>query len=230
MTIQLSRREVLIFYVIVAGLDVLLIIANLINTNSSVVGFLSNQLDLRREANLGAWYSSVLLFIAGLASVFNALSSRPDEGRLGWIHRGGWLLVAAVFIAISGDEVAQIHEQLASLHNRRAMRTGGEIMKLGAGDWLPLLMPAIVISAVGMVAFFVFVFLKRRLSLVVSLAGIGCWIGAIYFESLESRDVQVFESFGTTAAIEESLEIVGTTLLIIAIVEFLRKRQSAAVA
>jgi hypothetical protein len=66
---------------------------------------LSQLLDLNGEANVPAWYSSMLLFVCGLAAA--AVAGRHKRG-----ERWGWNGISLALIAMSIDETAQIHERL----------------------------------------------------------------------------------------------------------------------
>lgn len=77
-------------------------------------GGLSDLLNLDREHNLPTWYSSIQWFcIAVVLGLFAQRNFRLSR-------RGSWLLVLfpLVFLALSLDEVAQIHERLGHLSDK----------------------------------------------------------------------------------------------------------------
>lgn len=69
---------------------------------------LRNFIDLGGEGNLPAWYSSMQL--AAVALLFGLFAARNFRSS----HRGSWALalLPALFLLLSLDEVAQIHEML----------------------------------------------------------------------------------------------------------------------
>jgi hypothetical protein len=228
--IELTRKTTTFLYVALGLLDVLFIVYSspLAEPRSGnlIVNMVHVQLDLRNEANVATWYSSILLFMAAACATAAALHGRraqPDRlRRRHWIYQIGWLLIALLLLGLSADEVGQVHESLATVYNALNRDTGRTPIVPGAGDWLPLLMPAIVASAVGMVGFFVIALRRQRVSFAAAMIGVGCWVGAIFSESIESGAWGPVQSLSRQRCIEEALEVVGTTLLIVAFEEFLR--------
>lgn len=62
------------------------------------------------EGNAPAWYSSFLLLLGALVSLFAALHSRAKQRELVKY----WLFLAIVFLFLSFDETAQVHELLSA--------------------------------------------------------------------------------------------------------------------
>ncbi|MFY9607451.1 MAG: hypothetical protein WAU45_02405 [Blastocatellia bacterium] len=179
----------------------------------------NRQLDLTYEANLATWYSSIQLFAAGLIAILNA-REKPYGSKLNILFRTGWVFIALVLVGISADEISQVHEQIATLYNQ----TRGPEMAaahVGAGDWITFLAPLIVGVPLVMVLFFSFFSAERKLSLALAVAGLVCWIGSIYAESIEEHSQRFGISRQTQGAIEEGLEVFGGTLLLMSFVEFL---------
>ena len=229
--LELSRNTVRLAYAAVCLLDILFILdssppAERFPTNP-LMSLVQQQFDLRSEANLATWYSSILLFTAGVlaaaaAGRYRRSAQRERSQRFRLIYRVGWLLVALLLFGLSGDEVGQVHEQSSTVYNVLSRNTGKALVVPGAGDWVPLLMPAIVASAVGLVVLFIVTFRHQRTSLAAALIGMGCWVGSILSESVESGAWGPVQSLSMQRCIEESLEVVGTTLLIVAFAEFIR--------
>jgi hypothetical protein len=180
------------------------------------------QLDLRAECNVATWWSSVLLLGAGSLAAANGL------GQAG-IERATWLAAAALFVALSCDEVAQLHEWIGA---RFYAYAGGDnplshavgLSGEGAGRWLVPLSPLFLAAVLFLV------WLVRRClrgsTRARWLAGCAtaCWIltlGAEYATGLLQRA-------GMPRALappfEEANEIIGTTLFILAFASALRHR------
>lgn len=67
---------------------------------------------LATENVLAAWYSAMLLLAVGLAALLAFWGdTRQARGPLRW----GWLLVAAVFLTLSIDEIGSFHERIGML-------------------------------------------------------------------------------------------------------------------
>lgn len=226
--IEFKARDLRFCYLVVLAIDLFFLAANLgIISIPSPGNIVNRQLDLKLESNLATWYSSVQLFLAGMIAIVNA-SQKAFVSKLRFLHSGGWLLIAFIFVGISADEVCQVHEQIATLYE---MNRGpwSPPAQLGAGDWIPFLMPLIIGVPVAIVLFFAIFAPNRKLSLVLAVAGVVCWIGSIYAESFEETSQRFGVSRDLEGAIEEGLEILGATLLLISFVEFLisMKRASA---
>lgn len=212
-----------LWFVIVA-IDILLMIVNsppvreavtavdYSNPSTYVVNFVFRMLDLTTEGNLAVWYSSSLLLLTGLTAVLNSRMMPADLSRIRrWAHAGGWLLVAALLFMLSGDEVAQVHENLVTLRDQmnRVPRPSG-----GIGAWIPLLAPFVAACAVGLLVFMLTVFWKYRPAMLMGTAGLVLWVSAVGLESVETGLIRANMAADMRGFLEESCEVVGTTLLL----------------
>lgn len=230
MGMELHRRPVNYLYLLFILLDLFFIAVLLLDIRSeplqfdSTMQFIKAKLDLKQESNLATWYSSIILFITGVFAFLN-LRVNPFTAWKKWIYLAGWALIGGLLMILSADESAQIHESIATLaFHASPLETRGQIA-IGAGDWLPFLMPFIVISALGLLSFIVFSFFGRKKIMPIALLGVLCWIGAIVAESTEGRAISPVMTLALEGMIEESLEVIGTTLLMIAFSEHYQWRQ-----
>jgi hypothetical protein len=209
---------------VTVGIDILLMIVNsppvrgmaiavdYSNPSNYVLYFVFRLLDLTTESNLAVWYSSSLLLLTGLTAVINSRLIPAGSSRMRRLaHSAGWLLVAALLFMLSGDEVAQVHENLVNLRDQmnRVTRPSADI-----GAWIPLLAPFIVTCAVGLLVFMVTVFWKHRAALLLGAAGLLLWVSAVGLESVETGLIRARMAADLRGFLEESCEIVGTTLLL----------------
>lgn len=239
MKIELTSRQIRILFSILVGADVFLILANwplasnsllTADPQSSIAPLLyliRKQLDLKAEVNLATWYSSVILLCAGIAAIINS-GVKLAAGKIRWLYRAGWWIIAALLIGLSADEEAQIHESLAPLSNMVNRNRPERWVTEQAGDWVPLLAPFIVLSALFLLLFLGTVFWRNKKLLLLALVGVVFWVGAIYFETTESGVTAAQAARDMEGFLEESCEILGTTSLLIAFVSFFRSRQSNA--
>jgi len=193
---------------------------------TSVFDFVKYQLDLKLEQNIATWYSSVILLAAGVMALLNFWYV-PATRRLRWLHRTGWACMAFVLIGLSADETATIHESLARLFNAMSEGNGRAPYRVGAGDWIPILMPLMILIAGGMLAFFLYQFRSNWKVLLLALGGTVFWICALFAESIEAGMTRIVMSRVTEGFFEEGCEIVGTTCLLIAFTEYFQREQSA---
>jgi hypothetical protein len=172
--------------------------------------------DLDTEANIPTWYSSsTLLLCAGLLTVIFLSKRRVrDPAARNW----GWL--AAVFLCLSLDEAAAIHEQ-AGYFFRDRLHAGG------------LLHFAWVIPGAILVAVFVLSFRKFLRDLPLDTRVRFVVAGAVYVGGalgLELVEGAVFESAGKNAVfhvlvlVEETLEMVGVLIFMDALLRYMESQ------
>jgi len=185
------------------------------------------------EANLFAWYSSLLLILVSISALMNfGLDSLRAETAT-W-KRYFWLWFCAVTLLLSLDEVATIHESIGKLVQRH-LQTGSyaagpnEIGK----RWILAYAPGIV----AMIGSLTFVFFRlwrglRWISLC-ALTGLAFWIIALGLEFLltdlcETSATQL-RCQQAEVLLEEASEIFGTTGLLIAFVWYAQQRAAGMV-
>jgi hypothetical protein len=181
---------------------------------------LLQQFDLKREGNVAVWYSSAILLLCGIAAT--AIAIREAAGTRRWVP-ALWTLVALIFVFISADESAQLHEKAARIFTQRYGSVRG-LTDGAAGDfaWLLLFLPMIVIF-IASVAILAWSHLRdharvRRLL----LAGALCWIGVVVAEFVQAQLSRRGLERSIQGAIEEGLEVVGAMLFLFAFLEYLR--------
>jgi|GEM_PF-2345077 hypothetical protein len=183
----------------------------------------THQLDMNQEANLASWYSSMLLTLAAVFAAVNYHVRAHVDGR--W--RFGWLAVAALALGLSADQVAQVHETIGAY-----VRAHAALLEetLPAGYlWVLVLGPLAAAAAT-----FLFLFFRRVLAPIphcrrLALAGVTLWVSAIALEALAVpvfHTVSIGESgqlisapYSIAYALEESSELLGTTLLLLSFIE-----------
>lgn len=162
---------------------------------------------LTLEANIPTWYSSMLLFSCALALL---AVSRRAPARWHWHWRG----LAAVFVAISMDEVVGFHERI----NQTAHFGGvlyyawvipfGALVVVVAVLWLPLLLALPRAT-------------RARFALAAALyvggaLGVELWLGA-----WASQHGPMNLTYRMIDAVEEGAEIAGASLFLWAQLAFL---------
>lgn len=182
---------------------------------------------VKEHGILAVWYSSSLFLLLAFVAVLNLWSDRgPRSGagaRWPWL-RYGWLLLAAIGLFLSADESAQLHDGVGLWAG-----TVGGISIAGLTDispryvWLAIFAPVAAVCAFTLAGFFLFWLGPVRQALIPSLAGIACWLTVPVMEFVESRLAYTFGPFGVREAqfLEEALEVVGATALIIGALQYL---------
>ncbi|MBI4000086.1 MAG: hypothetical protein HY351_05665 [Candidatus Omnitrophica bacterium] len=201
----------------------ILVIAHLINV---AMGFPIWQLErlfgLELESNIPTWFSSVLWLIASVAAYQCFQISEVKR------NKTAWSIIALGFLALSIDEVAEIHESLFSIAAKHILPSVmehnlGEMFK--ATSWPVLAAPFLIVIVVWL-----FLTLKRLL--------IGspraAWLLALGFS------VSIFAGFGLEtitnflnhtslqwvweieAVFEEWFEMIGPILIIAGLIKHCR--------
>ena len=175
----------------------------------------AQMLSLSYERNLPTWYSSSLIFLCGaLLAAIAALVKRGGGGK--WAIY--WWALSLIFVYISLDEMISIHE-----HAHRFVEAGGGLLYF---DWV--VPAAIVVGIVGL-AFIPFVLRlppPTRCQFIVAgciyVCGamvlelpLGWWLDNYGRDSL---------GYGIIDFIEETMEILGMTLFLCALLEYLGGR------
>jgi len=188
--------------------------------------------DLDVEANLPSWYSSVKLL--GVAILSAALAS--GEGRR------VWALHALLFVGLSADEAASIHEGLARglmelpmLSGLQERLTGGDSFKNGY-TWVWLFAPAIVAVSLFMLLSVLRRLRRRGGSGLAYAGGLGMLLTAVAFEARITSFPEV-TSWGAAEAaryrnlstFEECSELFGVSLIFIALASCFRSGQKGVV-
>lgn len=168
------------------------------------------------EANVPTWYSSMTLLLAAALLLAIAVTVR-DRRDPAWRH---WAALAAVFAALSLDEVAQIHELLiAPLRG-----------KIGVDDgWLyyPWVIPGAIFALVVAASFARFLLrLPPTTRMLFIVAGAVYLAGALAVETVTARlDFEygpADPAYVIGATIEETLEMAGIVVFLHALVRHLR--------
>ena len=172
--------------------------------------------DLKEEGNLAVWYSSLLLSLCALASAVAA--SRKDMV-LQSVERWFFAGLAAAFLLLSMDEAASIHEHVGRNVSREALGSNALTDKNPAFAWVLVYAPlALVFSALTLYAASRWRDDYRRSSKLMALA-IACWLGVFVAEAGEAWLLAQGWNRGLQGTLEEGLEIVGSTLFLIALLE-----------
>ena len=172
---------------------------------------------LDAEGNIPTWFSSAMLLAAsallGVIAHFRRRHGQPFANH--------WAVLALVFLYISMDETARIHEMLGTPVN--AVWDTNGFLHFG---WI---IPGILFVVLFAAAYVPFLFhLPRRTRRGFLIAGTVFVVGAIGFESLcgyfYSRSGSYLDvPFLLAANVEEVLEMVGIVILLHALLLFIQQ-------
>jgi len=199
-----------------------IVLAKLMYRFDQVYGFYA-LFDLGSDSSIPTWFSSLGLLACSLLLWTHSLVEDPAQRLMCW----QWRFLALVFLLLSVDEVARIHEVLGTFVGQELVpdvsdRSGG----LLSYQWL--VCGVIFTSAIAL-AYIPFLYrLPRRVALGFILAG-GIYVGgAVVMESFNGHTEytagprSALYLWGT--ALEEFLEMVGVALFAGALVRYLSQR------
>ena len=167
---------------------------------------------LGREANIPTWFSTVLLLFAAVLRGFiaNAKFKACEH------YRYHWLVLSLIFVYLSMDEAAILHEEIGDL---LGSILPGTLFRYG---WVTVGIPGAAFFAISYYRFLDS--LPSRTKQLIFTAGIIFVIGAIGFEILampyENGRAGDF-GFSILVAIEELLEMLGIILFNFALMELI---------
>ncbi len=174
--------------------------------------------DMDVEANFPTYFAGVQLLVCALVLMLIGLVRRQANDRFA-MH---WLLLALIFLLISADELASIHEL--------SIRLGREFapaFATGIFYWIWIIPGALLVLLVGlMYAQFVFSYLPAR-TRNRTIVGAALFVGgALVVEMFEARHVEQHGMENLTMGIfvlfEESLEKIGILIFLSGILDHLR--------
>jgi hypothetical protein len=226
-----ARVLVLLFGVATTLAGTSLILQGLHHSGQPVPAGVLARLDLDRENNIPTWFSSVLLAAAAILLFFIARARSALKDRLAPY----WFGLALVFLYLSVDETASLHEAAIGPIQRMLNATGA-------------LYAAWVIPAMVMVPIFVAIYLRflwalpRRTAVLFILAGAIYVGGALGLEMvgwhhrypLHAPNPDDWEASKTlTYAVinhaEEAMEMTGIIIFVYALLSYVRANRLAMV-
>ena len=169
--------------------------------------------DVNGEGNLPAWFSANLLLVCGfILGIIGALKKQMRDK-----YARHWIILSGVFVYLSLDEAAEIHEMLiAPLRHF-----------FGATHFLYSAWVLIGGAFVGIMGIFYWRFLThlprgtRRLFLLSACLYVG---GAIGVEMIHGNHLYLFQKdmlYEVIASVEETMEMVGIIVFFYALLSYL---------
>jgi hypothetical protein len=203
--------------------------------------------NITREDSLPGWFGPVQTLLLGLTLwLVWGVERRRRPGE--WAT-AGWALVASFFTYMAIDDGSKLHERLGSAFSR-GIEVGSTLDAFPSYGWQLLLLPAFALLGLFTLVF-LWRELGDRTGRLLLFGGIGCFavaVGLDFVEGLDpglrdhpyrwlGRELDLYrvsrQRFGlspyeviahVSKAIEETIEMFGTTLLWIAVLRHLASR------
>ncbi len=219
MTKSSSEKAIWRLILLILAIEAFFVVLNCVNLPTYI---LTRSFDLDGEANITTWFSSIQLFALGLVSLM-CLHAELDRSR-NIISLCGWVILVAIFWALSMDEVATLHElvakSLATHYDIRAFRIRGFV-------WVYFLAPPAFVAAIFMGYFFTTRFRRVKKSFALAISGLALWAMVLPLEFLGGRYANANVEFWKTihykvlTNLEETCEMVGASLILGSLLFFL---------
>jgi len=216
MPLTLSRRRIELFLLVAA------ILLTLLGTASEVSYYLLDhkrllgavrQFSLAEEANIPTWYSAMLLAACALCLAAIAMSQSPDRPN----YRRHWLILALIFVYMSMDEAAVIHEM--------TIRPIREAFGLGGALYYAWTLPAALLMALFLASYLGFLRHlpagSRNRFILAGLVYVGGAFGTEFIVSYWWDTHGDDFTNGMLNVIQESMEIAGASLFLSALLRHL---------
>lgn len=174
-------------------------------------------LDVDEEQSFPTYYSVILLFIAAAVLVVISAVTRRVNG----LHFGYWAGLAAIFLFLSIDEAASIHELFTKPMRKLLQGSGGMLLFFA---WI---VPyAIVVLGIGIIYLRFLLRLPRRTAAFMVLSGALYIGGALGVEMLsgwyfKSHGEQFDLGYYLLSALEEAFETTGAIVFVWTLLDYI---------
>ena len=169
------------------------------------------------EANFPTWYSASLLLLCAFLLAMIAYARRQRDT----VHDSRWLILAVVFLLLSLDETAQLHELAIAPLRERFHPTGFLYYA-----WI---VPAGICAGIFALAYLSFLAkLPVQTARLMVLAGALYVGGAIGVESLSAKQASLHGehniAYHAIITVEELLEMAGLVVFIYALLDYIGRQ------
>ena len=174
--------------------------------------------DLNQEANVPTWFSSIMLASCAVLLALIALAKRATGDQ--WLRH--WSALSAIFLLMSLDEIASIHEMtIRPLHN---------LFELGpvlTNAWVLIALPLLIVFLLLYARFLLN--LPRRARWLFLLSGVIYISGVVGIEVLSGLMKYHYGTadlrFALMTTFEESLEMLGIMAFVYALTDYMGREQ-----
>lgn len=175
--------------------------------------------DLDAEANLPTWYSSLALFACAAVLAVIGWRTKQRGGR----YVGHWRALSGIFMFLSLDELAQLHEHLGHLH---------EIWHTHGLFYFAWVIPGFFFVLLVGLAFLRFLaHLPAATRWRVVVAGLVYVTGALGVEALGGWRAETMGMNNMThsliATVEEVMEMAGVACFLVALLRYMEEQRMA---
>ncbi len=221
--ISLSKKLLVILFLGILLLSVIHVVLQYININVRNEEFgsffeLTNRFDFDDESSIPTWVSQFLFLLISASAILAAYLEKLKTKKV------MWLLIAITALMGSIDEVATLHENILQfLHVLFFDESNATAF---ANAWV-IIIPFVLTFALLFTIKAIKVLPKKTLQLLV-IAMVIYITGAVFVDILTSSDTGLtgFKSQGLLVGLEELLELIGLSITLYAIVNYIEVNYS----
>jgi hypothetical protein len=214
--LKFGKRELLYVFAVMVSFELLLVAGFLIEQASGNSSWTIHRLlNVDAEDSIATWLSTLQLAVVGILIALSLLRRDRSRDPAGWFV----VMVGGLFLAMSIDEALQLHEAVTAWARRNDV--GGSELGYQAVLLVPVFLVGLLLLALSLrqVAR-LYRYHPRALAMMV--AGVGAFFGGAVGVDLVAH---VFLHGGGAiytfaAAVEEFLELLGGTLMILGAAQF----------
>jgi hypothetical protein len=218
-----TRRIALVLAVIAVYLAIQSIVGRAVEdsyggSTTILIANLVRVFNVNRESSIPAWYSSSLLLAC--AALFGVIAASKRDGNQPYARH--WTGLAIIFLYLSIDESAAIHEKFTEPLQVALNPTGYLYFA-----WIIVFVPLVIVFALVYLKFLFH--LPPRFRNLIALAGVIYVGGAVVVEALSAfewymdGDTSLF--YSAIGTLEELLEMLGVILLIYTLLFYMKWMQ-----
>jgi hypothetical protein len=163
------------------------------------------------EGNVTTWFSAALLLAIGLVALAIAAEQRRQQQAC-W--RRHWIALGLIFVYLSVDEAARLHERATPLL-KQVVEASGVLVHV----WVVLGAPLVLLFALAYLPFLRA--LPRRIGRLLALAGVTFVAGGLGMELVGSWLISgnhfFFAPYVWATSVEELLELLGASVCLYAL-------------
>ena len=176
-----------------------------------------NVFSLAGEQNVPTWYASGALLLSG--ALFSLVAHAKRAARDPYATH--WQGLGVIFVVLSVDEAAALHDGLNTLAAALSLGSGAGIFRWG---WVLFAMAAVVAVGLAYLRFFLALPPRfRRLFFSAAALFVGGAVGCEMLGAAQWRDDAGWQSlsYALTSSLEETLEMCGIAVLVYALLSYI---------
>ena len=179
------------------------------------LGGLVRLFNLVRECNIPGWYASALLLACAAALAAIAATKPLEEGA----YKRHWMALSLIFLYISMDETAQIHE-LVNAPLRQALGVGGALYYAWV---IPMFFLLIVLTLAYLKFLLALPPRFRRLFVIAAVIYVGGAFGTEFFVNYWVATYGPDSIYGLLTIVQELMELTGLSIFFMSLLHYLRE-------